>query len=87
MQDWRRSNVLDPLKLGWQLAKLVITPIEMNNHLTPPELLKTVRCDFKTKCLRKNCTRRQHQVVCTNICLDCSGVSRMNCEPINDSDP
>ena len=87
VQAWRKDHVLDPLKWGWQLTKWRIMSIKMTKQVAPPKLWKTVKCGCKTDCTQKNCTCRQYGVVCTNICSSCMGVSCMNFEPINDTDP
>ena len=86
MQEWRGDNVLDSLNWGWQLTKRGIIPIEMTKQVSPPELLKTVKCVCKTDCTRKSCTCRQYGVVSTNIFSGCMGMSCMICEPLNDTD-
>ena len=87
VQEWRGDNVLDPLSWGWQMTKQGMMPIEMTKPIAPPELLKIIKCGCKTDCTRKNCSCRQYGVVCTNICSGCRGVSCLNCEPINDTEP
>ena len=59
----------------------------MTKQVAPPELQKIVKYGSKTDCEWKNCTCRQYGVVCTKICSGCRGVSCMNCEPRNDTDP
>ena len=87
IQEWRWDYAPDPLKWGWQLTKRGIMLIEMTKQVALPELLEIVKYGCKTDCARKNCTCRQYGVVCTNICSGCRGLSCMNCEPINDTDP
>ena len=58
----------------------------MTKQVSPPELLKTVKCVCQTDCTRKSCTCRQYGVVSTNIFSGCMGMSCMICEPLNDTD-
>ena len=59
----------------------------MTQKIAPPELLKSIKCGGKTDWTRKNCSCRQYGVFYTKICSGCRGVSFLNCEPINDSEP
>ena len=87
VQEWHVDTALDPLSRGWKITEQRMMPIEMTKQIAPPELLKIIKCGCKTGCTQKSCSCRQYDFLCTNICSERRGVSCLNCEPINNSEP
>ena len=45
---------IEPLSWGWKKSKGKMMPLEMSKPIALPQLLKVIRCNFKTDCSRNN---------------------------------
>ena len=80
IQVWMGNACIEPLSWGWKKSKGKMMPLEMSKPIALPQLLKVIRCNFKTDCSRRQCTRKQYGINCTKMCGECRGVSCLNQE-------
>ena len=81
VQVWKEIPS-DPLSRGWKEHNGKMMPIELRKPIAPPELLKVIRCKCKTECSNNRCSCRRFNVLCTNMCGECRGVSCFNSEQL-----
>ncbi|KAK6167174.1 hypothetical protein SNE40_021269 [Patella caerulea] len=72
------DNKLNPTDWGWELCGETLFPRRMDTPLTPPHLLKVVRCTCKGECATKKCSCRRYGLECTNVCASCKGETCAN---------
>ena len=74
---WLGIN-LDPEQYGYKIVNGKLRGTITDLEPAPPELLKTIYCNCNTGCLRNNCSCKKVNLVCTELCGKCKGVSCEN---------
>ena len=78
-QEWLGNGQTTDLTLyGWKLQKDKLAPVTTELSAAPSELLKVIRCSYRSNCDTKRCSCRKHVLQCTSGCWECCGVSCSN---------
>ena len=73
VQDWM-GNSLPPQQWGWKLHEGILVPVESDLPPAPQRLMNIVSCGCKSGC-GHSCGCRKAGMVCSEICVECAGVS------------
>ena len=83
VQAWL-GNDIPPEYWGWYMRKDgLLMPTMMSLPPAPQNLLNVLRYGCKTDC-RGRCSCYKFNLKCTYMCLNCKGVSCLNCEQVDE---
>ena len=79
VQIWKGSTDILPELWEWKVVENMF-PIAMVEAPASDNLLKIIRCASKRDCITTRCTCFKHGLKCTEICVECRGVSCLNAQ-------
>ena len=74
------SEGMDVLDYGWEVRNSVLKPVKTNMGPAPHNMLKTVRCGYKSGCKTAICTCRKLGIECNLMCRNCRDVGYSMCD-------
>ena len=82
IQNWL-GNILEPFKWGWVFNNYYYSPVKTEQSIAPESLLNLVSCGCKKGC-NASCSCRKMNMICTEMCVNCSKSGCTNSKVSND---
>ena len=81
-----QSTLAWTLEWGWKESEGGLTPVHTDLPTAAEELLRVIRCNYKTDCTNMRCTCIKHNVKCSPACGNCRGSGCINSDQLEYDD-